>query len=240
MIKHSTAKDIIKVESNTWLIFAQEGWYLWDRTQGDNLKRIAASSNVESLLFKLLYLLSPTLMGIKPATTITITNRGEDKCLNLGTWRRHRAEIMAHIHPLKDLTLLSRNRNELVMFYNAPVIERLLAKREVYEFYKRLNYPLDSIEVFLKHLRERCESRGSLPAESGVILGIPLTDVKSYMGLTTEKKSLTKAWNMYGDPSRSLKIYNMHREAQQTTLKLLRRMPVPRVINELKTMGGVA
>ncbi len=240
LVQRNAAEDVIKVGTDIWMIFSKREWYLCDKTQGNALKKVPISGDIDIPILKLIYLLSPTLMGIKPATTVTIIAWKEEKRLNLNTWRKHKREIMDQLHPIKELVLNRKENSELVLFYNPSSLERLLAERDTSTFYQYLGYPLDSLEAFLGDLKKRCKMSGTLPPEIGVVLGIPLKDVKGYMGLTKDSVGIVRGWKMYGNPDKSLKVYRLYKEAQQRTTELIKRMPMTQVIDKLRTehIGG--
>jgi len=240
LVQRNTAKDVVKVGPDTWMILSKKGWHLWDK--GNTLKKVPISRNVEIPVLKLIYLLSPTLMGIKPATTVTIIAWKEKRSLNLNMWRKHKREIINQLYPIKELALIKKENSELILFYNPSSLERLLAERDISTFYQHLRYPLDSQEAFLECLKEKCEISGTLPHEIGAILGIPLRDVKGYMGLIKDSVGTIKSWKMYGNPNKSLEMYILYKKAQQRAAELIKKMPITQVINKLKTesMGGVA
>ncbi len=83
---------------------------------------------------------------------------------------------------------------------------------------------------------------GILPPEIGIVLGIPLKDVKGYMSLAKDSVGIVRGWKMYGNPNKSLKVYKLYKEAQQRTTELIiKRMPMAQVIDKLRTkhIGGI-
>ena len=235
LVQRNAAEDVIKVGPDTWMILSKEGWYLWDKAQCNAPKKVPISKDIDIPVLKLIYLLSPTLMGIKPATTITIIAWKEERSLNLNTWRKHKREIMDQLYPIKELALIKKENSELVLFYNPLPLKRLLAERDISTFYQHLKYPLDSLGAFLENLKERCKVSGALPPESGVVLGIPLRDVKGYMGISKDSLCTVRGWKMFGNPDKSLRVYRLYKEAQQRTTELIKKMPLTQVIDELKT-----
>jgi hypothetical protein len=62
-------------------------------------------------------------------------------------------------------------------------------------------------------LRRRYATVGC-PPEIGVFLGIPLKDVKGFMGLNSLQHTKYGMWRIYGDPAVSEKRMNEYRSAR--------------------------
>lgn len=233
LVEDYEAQKVVKIGGNAWIVMSKKGWYIWEKGNDKELKKISVSREIDLLLLRLLYLLSPTLIGIKPSTTVTIINWEGEKGLNLKLWRAYREEIMDQLSLVRYTTLLARPRSELILFYNPRSLEKLLANEEVSYFFSNLGYPVESLNGFLCGLKTKCEKHCTFPPEAGVILGIPLKDVKGFMGISPLKVRMTQGWKMYGDIEESLDLYKIYRNIQGRAIEMIKSMPINKVVESL-------
>jgi len=85
LMQHKKAKDVIKIDADTWMVLENKGWYIWSRKKGRKTQKIQLTNKTDTTLLKLLYLLAPTLAGIKPTSTISITSEEREGRLSLIT-----------------------------------------------------------------------------------------------------------------------------------------------------------
>ena len=233
LMQHKKAKDVIKIDADTWMVLENKGWYIWSRKKGRKTQKIQLTNKTDTTLLKLLYLLAPTLAGIKPASTISITSEEREGRLSLITWKSGKHSIMQRLHPLRYISLIKGENRELILFYNPESLKRLLEREDVKRFFNRIGYPTDSISNFLKAIRERCKLINSIPPESGVILGIPLKDVLGYMEQQQTKPTAIKGWRIYGNPQPSLEVYRSYKKIQRKAIELIKLTSIDQAIDTL-------
>jgi hypothetical protein len=81
-------------------------------------------------------------------------------------------------------------------------LNELLRNESVNKFLSECGYESDSIDYVLDMLRRRYATVGC-PPEIGVFPGIPLKDVKGFMGLNSLRNTKCGMWQIYGDPAAS-------------------------------------
>ena len=85
-------------------------------------------------------------------------------------------------------------------------------------------------------LRRRYATVGC-PPEIGVFLGIPLKDVKGFMGLNSLRHTKYGMWRIYGDPVVSEKRMNEYRSARNMIRRRLISVEYPAWIIRRKEFG---
>ena len=150
-----------------------------------------------------------TIAGRKPATLMNISN---DNGGLLDAWDRNRADIFRRSE-IDYYELKRTDKNAIVLFFNQNLLDELLKNKPVKKFLSKYGYESDSIEHALSMLRRRYATVGC-PPEIGVFLGIPLKDVKGFMGLNSLRHTKYGMWRIYGDPTVSEKRMNEYRHAR--------------------------
>jgi hypothetical protein len=157
-----------------------------------------------------------TIAGRKPATLMNISN---DNGGLLDTWDRHRADIF--IESEIDYYELKRTeRNAIVIFFDQNRLNELLRDKSVKRFLFGCGYESDSMDYVLDTLRHRYAT-GRCPPEIGIFLGIPLKDVKGFMGLNSLRNTKCGIWRIYGDPETSEELMNEYRRARNMITRRL-------------------
>lgn len=150
----------------------------------------------------LLVEISPTLICKKPATILNFIDTEQMRMYTL--WQRY-GEVALEPLGLRWLVVNTCARGVRVLFYHPEGLQRQLAVKEHREFLKRFGYTDEmTLEEKLQHFKERFKA--CCPHEMGILLGIPLKDVLGFMGIGEECRTCSGMWQVYGDPTFSLKI----------------------------------
>ena len=161
------------------------------------------------LVYRIVRCTAATIAGRKPATLMNISN---DNGGLLDAWDRNRADIFSRSE-IDYYELKRTEKNAIVLFFNQNLLDELLRNESVNKFLSECGYEFDSIEHVLSMLRRRYATVGC-PPEIGVFLGIPLKDVKGFMGLNSLRHTKCGMWQIYGDPVLSEKRMNEYRRAR--------------------------
>jgi Protein of unknown function (DUF3793) len=161
------------------------------------------------LVHRIVRCTAATIAGRKPAT---LMNNYNDNGGLLDAWDRYRADIFS-ISEIDYYELKRTDKNAIVLFFNQNQLDELLKNESVNKFLSECGYKSDSIEHVLSMLRCRYATVGC-PPEIGVFLGIPLKDVKGFMGLNSLRHTKYGMWRIYGDPAVSEKRMNEYRCAR--------------------------
>ncbi len=168
------------------------------------------------LVHRIVRCIAPTIASRKPATLMNITNANGGL---LDAWDCRKNHLFADSE-IGYYELKRTEKNAIVLFFNHTRLGELLQKRSVTKFLTECGYRSDSIEYALSMLRARYAVRGC-PPEIGVFLGIPLKDVKGYMGLNSLRNTGCGMWRIYGDPVPSEKRMDEYRSARDVVTRRL-------------------
>ena len=157
-----------------------------------------------------------TIAGRKPATLMNISN---DNGGLLDAWDRHREDIFSGSE-IDYYELKRTERNAIVLFFDQSRLNGLLRDEPVKKFLFECGYESDSIDHVLSMLKYRYAA-GRCPPEIGVFLGIPLKDVKGFMGLNSLRNTKCGMWQVYGDPETSEERMNEYRRARNMVTRRL-------------------
>ncbi len=171
---------------------------------------------VRYLIQRIVRCAAATIAGRKPATLMNISN---DNGGLLDAWDRYREDIF--IGSEIDYYELKRTaKNVIVLFFDQNRLNELLRNESVKKFLFECGYESDSIDHALSMLKQRY-AIGRCPPEIGIFLGIPLKDVKGFMGLNSLRNTKCGMWRVYGDPSASEKRMNEYRRARNLITRRL-------------------
>lgn len=149
----------------------------------------------EHLFSTIAYGTAPTLKGLKPSSLISFSTKGKNLyCL----WEKYKHDICSSLE-ICFFEIKETKNQQLVLFYNAGMLEELIFSKENMRFLKEMGYEnCGTLVHALQLLKVRFESM--CPHEIGVFLGIPLADVYGFICHKGEKCLLCSYWKVYSDP----------------------------------------
>ncbi|MEA3255741.1 MAG: DUF3793 family protein [Candidatus Altiarchaeota archaeon] len=160
--------------------------------------------------------IAPTLAGEKPATLMNLSN----SCNGLfDLWNEFNKDIF-HAGNIGYCELRRGDTNVIVLFFCRHKIDELLGTEDIRQFLSLIGYNTLSLEDALRILKSRYNPP-PFPHELGVFLGIPLKDVKAFMGLNSLPYIFTSMWGVYGDSELSLGVMGRYRRAGNGIRRLL-------------------
>ena len=177
--------------------------------------------------------LAPTILGSKPATLLTFCDLTDQPLLTW--WKTYGSDIFSDSR-MSTRVMFSCPYRQTVLFYQAPLLEKCLSQNGVQSFLASRGYDVSAgIRSLLDQFVVRCH--GSFPHEIGVLLGIPLKDVKGFMGLSESPLACRGSWCIYGNPRPSLERMRQQRQdglriggllrAGACPVSLLTKNPIP-------------
>lgn len=137
---------------------------------------------------------APTLAGLKTGTLFScpFADRQEMLCALLH-WNRRLSPKGLRLLPL------ARHRGRtLVYLYRPLALSRDLRRPQIRAVLQAKDYPCQSPERCILHLRHKLDSCREFPHEIGLFLGYPPEDVLGFMNDPTGCK-LAGLWKVYGD-----------------------------------------
>lgn len=158
--------------------------------------------------YRLVRCIAPTIAGIKPATlmNVSVYNGGLPD-----VWDCYKKNIFTK-STINYYELKRTDKNVIVLFFNYYQLNNLLKKKPIRKFLCSCGYESYSIEFALSMLEYRYTCQ--CPPEIGIFLGIPLKDVKGFMGLNSLQNTKRGMWKIYGDPTVSERLMNNYRNAK--------------------------
>ena len=161
----------------------------------------------------LLYNISPVISGEKPASIISFSKAGRDlKQL----WQLNK-ENMCNEIGVNYFEIKHSSNYITVLFYNRSSLMKLLADKKVCEFLKKFGYRnIDNLNNVLLQVRDKYS--GSIPHEVGVLLGIPIEDVKGFMEGESNKCLFTGYWKVYSQEQKARYIFSAIDKVRERTI----------------------
>lgn len=169
------------------------------------------------LAAKILVHISATLFGTKPATLINLSNRKDKNLIKL--WDLYKGEIPL-IEDIEFFELKRTAENLIVLFYNRKHLQETIFNKQNLRFLATFGYDGQmGIEGMLIYLKSRYG--GACPHEIGLFLGIPLKDVLGYLKLIALPCSCCGYWKVYGNPAKSISLFQRYRRIKAEVIKLV-------------------
>ena len=163
------------------------------------------------LASRIINCIGPTITGEKPATIMSFSNNG-NRLFSL--WDEF-GKSMFQGKGIGCWEMRRTDEGAVILFFHRESLRRLLEQEEIREFLSWLGYRMDqTLEEILAELKKRFNSL-PFPHEIGIFLGIPLKDVKGFMGLVDFPYHQTNRWKIYGNPETSLRIVERYNEARE-------------------------
>lgn len=162
--------------------------------------------------------ISPTIVGSKPATILTLADSRYSPLLSM--WR-NMGQLVLDGTVIRFKVLNSSQDRETVLFFRPDILQQCIATNEHRVFLEKFGYPVEAgLEPCLEMLEQRFQCR--CPHEIGVLLGIPLKDVLGFMGITDTTITCRSEWCIYGHPDDSLAIIKRYTQDRENICSLMR------------------
>ncbi|MBW1645759.1 MAG: DUF3793 family protein [Deltaproteobacteria bacterium] len=190
--------------------------------------------------FKLLCHLAATMAGIKPITMMRFKplRQESSQCVScIQHWR----EIKKYFQEEQSLevALMERSQHgeEALIFYHRNACRQLLAHPRVKSFLldQGIGYGEETVnkpDLFIHLCLKKYRDDGSLPVAMGLLMGIPLKDVKGYLD-GNEVPTITSGWRIYGTPHHSLLLANLYRRLRQYAVMAFFKHSFADIVNRL-------
>jgi len=154
---------------------------------------------------------APVLLGKKPASLYTARALGSDFSV-----------VRLRKHGLRRLIIRRDGINELVLLYNAEMLEATIAAAE--ETLTSLGYPVgEGLNRMLRHLLLRFKETEAFPHEIGFFLGYPPEDVIGFIEHKGQHCKLCGVWKVYSDVERACAMFTEYQSCKVALLSALER-----------------
>lgn len=171
----------------------------------------------DDFIIRLIELLGPVILGVKPAEILSFPNYDINTKSKLDKIEGF-FKTCSKISYIKFTYNLSSIK---ILFYNPKPLEVTLTDKRNLRILKSIGYPKKySLDSYLNHLVEVMMT-GNIPDEIGIFLGYPLKDVLGFIGHPSLKLTKVNGWRVYGDSRLSDKRYTEILEAKNKIKNLL-------------------
>ncbi|EJP6472642.1 DUF3793 family protein [Clostridium botulinum] len=155
---------------------------------------INAMEDKKYLYSLLLYLIAPTLDGVKPSTIVTLSSSGKNLDL---LWCRYKEEFLS-LYKISYIELKKTDKCTTILFYHKKALNNVLYNKYNLEFLQEIGYKdFSSEKSFLFKLKSRFKD--TCPHEIGIFLGIPIEEVKSFMEDPKRECIYCGYWKVYNN-----------------------------------------
>lgn len=163
------------------------------------------------------YYIAPVIEGKKPASIISLGSGGRNlKFL----WQKYFDSFQEN-SDIKWITLRESTNSIIILIYNITVLKELLEREEIRDFFKDYGYKHYEIEGLLNDIKGKYKD--NCPHEIGVLLGIPLKDVKAFV--SGYKTPLIKSgyWLVYSEVEEALRTFDLYDSIREkVAMKIIR------------------
>lgn len=179
------------------------------------------------LFARIIYEIAPVLTGIKPSSIMTFSACSRNMA---DLWDEYKYCIRDAIGA--EWFEMKRSDFQItVLFYVSKQLEKMLHKRETRDYLRLQGYPeRQDILSLLTELKSRLERR--IPHEMGIVLGIPVKDVKGYIEQNGCGAIFCGYWKVYHNPGRAEKLFR-HYDSIRT--KIMREFLAAKACNRCNT-----
>ncbi|MDP4089297.1 MAG: DUF3793 family protein [Bacillota bacterium] len=169
------------------------------------VRAVEGLGDKEYLYAVLLYNISPVIAGVKPASIITFNKAGRNLKL---LWELYSGMLLKE-NRIKYFEISNTNFSTTLIFYDAVLLEKVLKDEEISNFYYELGYKnISDIEGMLYQMKFRYV--GNCPHEMGVLLGIPVDDVREFMNNKSKKCLACGYWKVYNNVERANEVFKAY------------------------------
>lgn len=197
--------------------FSIEGVRVKKEIISQYLKVLEKLKDEEYLNAVISYIVAPVIEGKKPASIISLSSGGRNlKFL----WNKYLSSLKVNSN-IKWIHLKENENLSIVMIYNSPFLMELLGREEIKNFFRDCGYRQYEVEDLLREIK--CKYKEGCPHEIGVLLGIPLEDVKAF--ISGDKAPLIKNgyWLVYSEAEKALRTFALYDSIREkVAMKIIR------------------
>lgn len=179
----------------------------------------------------ILFYTAPTILSTKPATIISLNLTHEKEDFRLNSLFTHFDHLFLKGYPIPPdfhfVVIRKTLGTVLVLFYRKNLLEAVLRKGINRSFLTSFGFEYQKyfdLDKDLSRLKERF--LGSCPHELGIFLGIPVSDVISFIENKGKNYLFNGYWKVYHHPVRAAQIFREYDQARYRMLNIMYRLMV--------------
>lgn len=196
----------------------------------DFFKTINEKDNVEYMKHMISYFASPIITGIKPASTISLSNNKDI----YNTWKIHGEELLKQLK-LESIVLKDTNEIAIVLIYDRKLLERHLKIEKNKNFLCGLGYDKEvKLDNCLQCLKIKF-SEVEFPNESGIFLGIPIEEVFGF--INKQDCILSGYFKVYENSNRAQTIFKLYENSKRAIISnIMRENQIDMVVDKINNI----
>lgn len=163
------------------------------------------------LYFYFRYHLAPVIQYLKPASTLTITSHLQEK------WNRYGIKTLKKLG-LQWKILKDKGTHSILLIYRQELLESVLKDNAIKEYLGGIGYPVENLDEVLAFLAKRYALL-SYPHEIGLLLGIPLEDVKIFTDDPKRPCVFKGYWKVYSHPEKAKVLFKAYDQVRLNMIK---------------------
>ncbi|ROR28249.1 uncharacterized protein DUF3793 [Mobilisporobacter senegalensis] len=158
----------------------------------------------------LAYYCAPSIMGLKPANLLSC----QIEIKMLKKWIHEFHESLSTC-PVRIKILYQLRAGNILLIYDASLLEQQLSKPEIKAFLKNYDYPLNhSLDEMIDFLALRIKKSKEYPHEIGVFLGYPLDDIIGFIMNQGKNYKLCGYWKVYSNEKDTIHIFDSYTKSR--------------------------
>lgn len=161
---------------------------------------------------------APTLLGIKCASLISISDKDCDSSSLISEFNS-----LANVRGLEARLLCPMENRKLVLVYNTEQLRCRLSDEAAKRLLMSCGYSLSAdLDEMLDFLSERIAAKDGFPHEIGVFLGYPIEDVEGFIANKGSNFKLCGCWKVYGSVDYAVKTFAAYESCKKHLCTRLR------------------
>lgn len=196
----------------------------------DFFKTIKEKDNIEYMKYMVSYFVSPIITGIKPASTISLSNNKEI----YSTWKTHGEDLLKQLK-LESIILKDTTETAIILIYDRKLLERHLSIEKNKNFLCSLGYDKEvQVDKCLNCLKNKF-SEVEFPNESGIFLGIPIEEVFGF--INKQDCILSGYFKVYEDSNRAQKVFKLYENSKRAIISnILRENQIESIVDKINNI----
>lgn len=184
-----------------------------EKCKSEYLNKLNYLSPKEVMFETIKYNIAPTIYEEKCSSLISFSNKNKNQ-YNL--WKEYKNDFLNNFK-LKLYELKYSEDNEIDLFYNEKLLEKIIKDEECIKFLNICGYHKnDNLMDYLSLLKFRYNN--FLPHEIGLFLGFPLWDVVDYIKNNGKNYIYCGYWKVYSNLNYAIDMFERYNNAKLKAL----------------------
>lgn len=180
------------------------------------LHKVRTLDDKNYLFSTIAYNIAPTIIGKKPSSLVCFSKNIRNLQL---LWEKYKQEFQDS-STLEFYEIRKTEKSTLVLFYNPQLLSNVVFEKNNIKFLEEFGYNKHmTLHQCLELLKGRFEE--SCPHESGIFLGFPVEDVKSFIACEGKDCLACGYWKVYHNPTQAINMFKAFDHAKMRVVNLI-------------------